>query len=91
MKNSFETLAKCNNRHLSSESHSFTVLIWCKCKQFQISVFVESAGISLFISYFTIFVYWRKEHEMTVRVTAYEQQALKNEIKLLRYIGFEKY
>jgi len=28
--------------------------------------------------YIIIFVYWRKEHETTVRVTAYEQQTLKN-------------
>ena len=36
-----------------------------------------------------IFVYWwRKEHETTVRVAEYEQLTSKNEIKLVRYIGY---
>ena len=38
-----------------------------------------------------IFAYWRKEHVTTVGVAAYEQQALKNVIKLVRYLGLKKY
>src|SRR6218665_2073325 len=38
-----------------------------------------------------IFVYWRKEHGTTVRVAPYERQTLKNEIKLVCYVGLKKY